>query len=46
MTSHKAWLLWSAVVALAVYALMWIAFVLHWNWLTAVDSSALDALHR
>jgi membrane-associated phospholipid phosphatase len=46
MTSHKAWLLWSAVVALAVYALMWIAFVLHWNWLTAIDSSALDALHR
>jgi membrane-associated phospholipid phosphatase len=46
MTSHKAWLLWSAVAALAVYALMWIAFVLQWNWLTVIDSSALDTLHR
>ena len=46
MTSRKAWLLWSAAVALAVYALMWIAFVLQWNWLTTIDSSALDASHR
>jgi membrane-associated phospholipid phosphatase len=45
MTSHKAWLLWSAAVALAVYALMWIAFVLQWNWLTCIDSSALGTLH-
>jgi membrane-associated phospholipid phosphatase len=46
MTSHKSRLLWSAAVALAVYALMWIAFALQWNWLTAIDSAALDALHR
>lgn len=29
-----------------MYALMWIGYVLQWNWLTTVDSSALDALHR
>jgi membrane-associated phospholipid phosphatase len=45
MTSHKAWLPWSAAVALTVYTLMWIAFVLQWNWLTAIDSTALDTLH-
>jgi membrane-associated phospholipid phosphatase len=46
MTPHKAWLLGSAAVAIAVYALMWIGYVLQWNWLTTIDSSALDALHR
>ena len=25
---------------------MWIGYVLQWNWLTTIDSSALDALHR
>jgi membrane-associated phospholipid phosphatase len=29
-----------------VYALMWTGYVLQWNWLTTIDSSALDALHR
>ena len=46
MTSQKAWLVGSAAVAVAVYALMWIGYVLQWNWLTTIDSSALDALHR
>jgi membrane-associated phospholipid phosphatase len=46
MTPRKTWLLWSAAVAVALYALMWIGYVLQWNWLTTIDSSALDALHR
>jgi membrane-associated phospholipid phosphatase len=46
MTPHKAWLLWSAAMAVAVYALLWIGFVLQWDWLSTVDSSALEALHR
>jgi membrane-associated phospholipid phosphatase len=46
MTPHKALLLWSAAVAFAGYALMWIGFVLQWDWLTTVDSTALEALHR
>jgi membrane-associated phospholipid phosphatase len=45
MTPHKTWLLWSAAVAVALYALMWIGYVLQWNWLTTIDSSALLALH-
>jgi membrane-associated phospholipid phosphatase len=46
VTQHRTWLVCSAVVAVAVYALMWIGYVLQWNWLAAVDSSSLDALHR
>jgi membrane-associated phospholipid phosphatase len=46
MTPQRTWLLGSAAVAIAVYALMWIGYVLQWNWLTTIDSSALDALHR
>ena len=46
MTPQKTWLLWSAAVAVVLYALMWIGYVLQWNWLTSIDSSALEALHR
>jgi membrane-associated phospholipid phosphatase len=46
MTPRKSWLLWSAAVAVALYALMWIGHVLQWNWMSTIDSSALDALHR
>lgn len=46
MTSRRCWLLGSAAVALAVYALMWIGYISQWNWLTALDSAALEALHR
>ena len=43
---HSRWLVASAVAAAAVYAAMWIGYVQQWNWLTVVDSSSLDALHR
>src|SRR3990170_7567887 len=45
MTPRRSWLLGSAAVAVAVYALMWIGYLLQWNWLQALDSSALEALH-
>jgi undecaprenyl-diphosphatase len=46
MTPRRSWLLGSAAVAVAVYALMWIGYLSQWNWLTTLDSSALQALHR
>lgn len=46
MASHRHWLAASAVGALAVYALLWTGYVLQWNWLTTVDSAALDIFHR
>ncbi len=46
MTTHKTWLIVSAVLAVAVYALMWIGYALQWNWLMTIDSSWLDTMHR
>jgi membrane-associated phospholipid phosphatase len=46
VTSRKTWLIVSAALAVAVYALMWIGYASNWNWLTAVDSSWLDIGHR
>jgi membrane-associated phospholipid phosphatase len=43
VTARKAWL---AALALAVYVLMWVGYALQWNWLAAVDTSSLDALHQ
>jgi membrane-associated phospholipid phosphatase len=43
---HKRWLLGSAVAAIALYALLWIGYVLQWNWLAAIDTSALDHFYR
>jgi undecaprenyl-diphosphatase len=36
----------SAVLAVAVYALMWIGYASEWNWLTTMDSFWLDIGHR
>jgi membrane-associated phospholipid phosphatase len=46
MTSRKTLLLGSAAVAVALYALMWIGYVSQWNWLSTIDTNALDALYR
>ena len=46
MTPHKTWLIVSAAVGVAVYALMWIGYASQWNWLTTIDSSCLDVGHR
>jgi undecaprenyl-diphosphatase len=46
MTPRKAWLVGSAALAVAVYALMWIGYATHWNWLMDVDAAWLAAAHR
>lgn len=46
MTPHKTWLIVSAALAVAVYALMWTGYALQWNWLMTIDSSWLDTMHR
>jgi membrane-associated phospholipid phosphatase len=46
MSRRMTWLIASAALAVAVYALLWIAFASNWNWLTTIDSSALEITHR
>jgi membrane-associated phospholipid phosphatase len=46
MAPHTRWLAVSAALAIAVYVLLWIGYVLQWNWLTTVDSTVLDMFHR
>jgi undecaprenyl-diphosphatase len=46
MSARKTWLIVSAALAVAVYALMWIGYAVQWNWLMAIDSSWLDTMHR
>ncbi len=46
MAPQKSWLIVSAALAVAVYALMWIGYASQWNWLTTIDSSWLDIGHR
>jgi undecaprenyl-diphosphatase len=43
---QKTWLIVSAAVAVAVYALMWFGYASQWNWLMTIDSSWLDATRR
>ena len=43
MTLHKTWLIVSAALGVAVYALMWIGYASQWNWLMTIDSSWLDS---
>ena len=43
---HRKWLIGSAVLATAVFALMWIGYVQRWTWLDDADSAALDAMYR
>ena len=45
MTARKRWLVGTAVLALLLYALLWVGFVEHWRWIDATDRFALDALH-
>jgi undecaprenyl-diphosphatase len=46
VTSRKIWLVLSAALAVAVYALMWIGYTSSWNWLTTIEASLLDIGHR
>ncbi len=42
----KTWLIASVVVAVAVYATMWVGYALNWAWLDAVDTDLLQAFHN
>jgi membrane-associated phospholipid phosphatase len=46
VTLRTTWLIVSAVVAVAVYVLMWIGYASNWNWLTSIDAYWLDVAHR
>jgi membrane-associated phospholipid phosphatase len=46
MSPRKSWLIGSAALAVAVYALVWIGYALQWNWLLTIDSSWLDTMYR
>ncbi|SEH51234.1 undecaprenyl-diphosphatase [Mycolicibacterium rutilum] len=46
MASKRTWLIGTALAAVALYVLLWIAFAQQWNWLATVDDAALDPLHR
>ena len=46
MSPRKTWLIVSAALGVAVYAVMWIGYASQWNWLMTMDSSGLDAGYR
>jgi membrane-associated phospholipid phosphatase len=46
VTPRKSWLIASAVLAVAMYALLWIGYAAHWNWVTTIDSSLLELGHH
>jgi membrane-associated phospholipid phosphatase len=46
VTPRKTWLIASAVLAVAVWALLWIGYASHWNWETTTDSFLLESAHR
>jgi membrane-associated phospholipid phosphatase len=41
----KAWLLGSAAIAAAFYAVLWIGFANHWHPIVAMDRAAIDSTH-
>jgi undecaprenyl-diphosphatase len=45
MASTKSWALTSAVVAVIVYAAMWVGYVQNWTWLAGVDTRLLQTFH-
>lgn len=46
MATRKSWLIASVVVAVAVYAAMWIGYALNWGWLDTVDTDLLQVFHN
>ena len=45
MTPRKNRLIASSILAVAVFALMWIGFAANWNWLATMDSTLLNIGH-
>ncbi|MCV7161827.1 phosphatase PAP2 family protein [Mycolicibacterium brisbanense] len=46
MNTRTGWLIASALIAVAVYALMWMGYGLHWAWLAAFDDAGLTVPYR
>lgn len=46
VSTRTGWLIASAVLAVAVYALMWIGYGLHWTWLAEFDTAGLTRPYR
>jgi undecaprenyl-diphosphatase len=46
VTLRKPWLIGLVVLATAAYVTLWIGWTMHWGWLDAGDSWALDAFYR
>jgi membrane-associated phospholipid phosphatase len=46
MTSRKSWLFTSIVVAVLVYAAMWVGYAQNWFWLDDVDTELLQTFHN
>ncbi|WP_163696613.1 phosphatase PAP2 family protein [Mycolicibacterium sarraceniae] len=45
MSSRKAWLIASVVVAVLAYAAMWVGYTQNWAWLDSVDTQLLQTFH-
>ncbi|MGV0836221.1 phosphatase PAP2 family protein [Mycolicibacterium thermoresistibile] len=45
MTRPKVWLISSAVLAVALYGLLWLGTAQGWDWLAGIDSAALSAAY-
>jgi membrane-associated phospholipid phosphatase len=46
VTPRKTWLIASAALAVAVFALLWVGYASKWAWLATIDASLLNAAHR
>lgn len=46
VTPRRTWLIASAAIAVAVFALMWIGYASNWAWLATIDASLLETGHR
>jgi membrane-associated phospholipid phosphatase len=43
MAHRDKW--WIAALAAACFAVLWVGFAVHWEWLRTIDSAVLDPLH-
>jgi undecaprenyl-diphosphatase len=46
MASRKSWLIVSVVVAVIVFAAMWVGYAQNWTWLATVDTQLLQTFHN
>jgi membrane-associated phospholipid phosphatase len=46
VSTRKTWLVASAALAVAVFALLWIGYASNWAWLATIDAPLLEAGHR